>query len=694
MDSDFHASLREKLAGLKPTCGGQLQWPCSTSGETTQEGRQFQGTSEKEATSCSLPSRCSLDQLHSFDKERGTATDDQIAPAHGAALSEARGCPELGFYAGLVCDLLPDKELRGHTLADPISKSMARPSRRPSSDSLAVLPHPGHHQRTDRPVSETQTSTGGRTDQNSCHKESDHSGGFELPVSSPALPAATTGNWSESIDLLGHHGVSFGAPTTGLPGTSQLRSVLCDGFSSEQRRSCALEAPDLLAERLALQPDETTGGILTLASHWSSPETTRATTLADCSGHPPAPTPSRGETLKAQWIEKIHILQCGNEGNWCYANAGLVTLIWTLLHATSFDEYTFGTAWEAVRSVELASHPSLAGLFEGQTSSDQRDIAEFTSEVLAWCKSSRASQAWERRFVTPDGTCCLEKGGDFQPVALVHLFELDAEQTTLAALLVPWLHCHSMPTALTQRGGPKVFFLDRLIDCARLLGHFHHVDFLVPFHLPFFVNDGLDLNWEEHVTVAAVAHLGDSHRGHFRALLREPATGELWICDDNRPPEAIQHVPEFFYTRSVLFWTLPSRAMDKSGDELAPSMPDFYRPLNPGMDTSSWTTPSFTLTQVAREQLGSDATPVALLPPRPRWTLSPTWSARPLADHMTHRSCQCGMTRTFVSWARVTWLLRIRHLAPHLLQLGGNRELRLMLQLLLSRRLRRPRTKR
>ncbi|CAK9040860.1 unnamed protein product, partial [Durusdinium trenchii] len=113
----------------------------------------------------------------------------------------------------------------------------------------------------------------------------------------------------------------------------------------------------------------------------------------------------------AQWIEKIHILQCGNEGNWCYANAGLVTLIWTLLHATSFDEYTFGTAWEAVRSVELASHPSLAGLFEGQTSSDQRDIAEFTSEVLAWCKSSRASQAWERRFVTPDGTCCLEKGG-------------------------------------------------------------------------------------------------------------------------------------------------------------------------------------------------------------------------------------------------------------------------------------------
>ena len=39
-------------------------------------------------------------------------------------------------------------------------------------------------------------------------------------------------------------------------------------------------------------------------------------------------------------------------------------------------------------------------------------------------------------------------------------------------------------------------------------------------------------------------------------------------------------------------------------------------------------------------------------------------------------------------------IIRIRHLAPHLLQLGGNRELRLMLQLLLSRRLRRPRTKR
>ena len=60
--------------------------------------------------------------------------------------------------------------------------------------------------------------------------------------------------------------------------------------------------------------------------------------------------------------------------------------------------------------VKAKAFPPLAGssspsgsLTLGALAPDsQRDIAEFTSEVLAWCKSSRASQAWERRFVTPD----------------------------------------------------------------------------------------------------------------------------------------------------------------------------------------------------------------------------------------------------------------------------------------------------
>lgn len=184
--------------------------------------------------------------------------------------------------------------------------------------------------------------------------------------------------------------------------------------------------------------------------------------------------------MKHQWINQLLVMQCANTANWCYANAGLVTMFWSLLHSSSFDEYTFRTAWDAVQGllqsvtadepVVLASHPCLAELFEGTPHQNQRDIGELISEALLWCKSSRLSQAWERRFEASGSLCCYESGSDFQPIALVHLYELDKKRVTLTELLTPWLHCHSMTTAFTNSQGPKVFFLDRLIDSTRLHG--------------------------------------------------------------------------------------------------------------------------------------------------------------------------------------------------------------------------------
>lgn len=165
----------------------------------------------------------------------------------------------------------------------------------------------------------------------------------------------------------------------------------------------------------------------------------------------------------------------------------------------------------------------------------------------------QTSQAWERRLATSAGIICFEAGSDTQPVALVHLYELDAEKVTLS-------------TAFTGPMGPKVFFLDRLIDCKRLLGHFNYVAFEEVFYLPFFLNEGLDLSWVPYRVTAAVAHLQTSIGGHFRALLRDPQTDRLLLCDDNHAPQEVDTIPDFFHTRGVLFWALACTA-ESSEDE-------------------------------------------------------------------------------------------------------------------------------
>lgn len=144
--------------------------------------------------------------------------------------------------------------------------------------------------------------------------------------------------------------------------------------------------------------------------------------------------------MKRKWMEDLCNLACTNDSNWCYANAGLISLLWTLVHSASFNEYTYGHIWTVTQgllrstrvdeTIALHRHPALTDLFQGTPSGEQRDIAEFVSEVLAWCRTTQISQAWERRFENSEGCHCYEAGSDFQPVALVHLYELDAEKLT------------------------------------------------------------------------------------------------------------------------------------------------------------------------------------------------------------------------------------------------------------------------
>ena len=390
-----------------------------------------------EETSEAILSSQQLDLIH---EKRREWSGHEIMQVDGATSDQARGLPQLGLYAGLVCAVLPTGELRSLATPASHSKAMARPSCRPSHDPPALLLDSGCDQRVDQQVPETQTPAFRRLHQASGDQEPDHPGRLQLPASHMAPPAQAPGHQSDGSHLLVQHGDTLGHPSASILGTDQLCPLFRDGLPAGSERGRSLEIADIHAQRFPLEPLTPVDGISPVASDRCTPEATWTPEVQAGTRHSDGPATSRGEEMKRKWMEDLCNLACTNDSNWCYANAGLISLLWTLVHSASFNEYTYGHIWTVTQgllrstrvdeTIALHRHPALTDLFQGTPSGEQRDIAEFVSEVLAWCRTTQISQAWERRFENSEGCHCYEAGSDFQPVALVHLYELDAEKLT------------------------------------------------------------------------------------------------------------------------------------------------------------------------------------------------------------------------------------------------------------------------
>ena len=102
-------------------------------------------------TSEAILSSQQLDLIH---EKRREWSGHEIMQVDGATSDQARGLPQLGLYAGLVCAVLPTGELRSLATPASHSKAMARPSCRPSHDPPALLLDSGCDQRVDQQVPE------------------------------------------------------------------------------------------------------------------------------------------------------------------------------------------------------------------------------------------------------------------------------------------------------------------------------------------------------------------------------------------------------------------------------------------------------------------------------------------------------------------------------------------------------------
>ena len=210
---------------------------------------------------------------------------------------------------------------------------MAKPSSRPSDDASTQLSHPSRRCRTGHSLSEAQDTVAGRLHQEGCHPKQDGHGGSQLPTPDLELQTSKPGDYADRSNCLEHHGVPPRPSSASFLGTGQLHQILRHGGPKQQGGSHPMETPDLPEERLLSKPSQAAGRLVPVESGGCQDAPTWTPTFAAGSGPSADPSTTRGQALKLHWIDTIRILQCKNDANWCYLNAGLISMIWTLVHS-------------------------------------------------------------------------------------------------------------------------------------------------------------------------------------------------------------------------------------------------------------------------------------------------------------------------------------------------------------------------
>ena len=392
-----------------------------------------------------------------------------------------------------------------------------------------------------------------------------------------------------------------GPPERDVP-AGEHHSVQLHGQSELSGRNFSMATSSAAAERSAhgfaqiLVPSQ-----LMVADSGSAQASESAT-------QPPGPGPARGHhapacTLNSDMtssalLRTILNTSLSNDSNWCYLNSSLMSFVWTLLHRRDCDPCQMGKVSSVCHAllqqprgeaIALATMPELHTLLMHTSETGPRDCAEFTAELLSWCQCDCVDMHWERRVSATNGVICEESGGKHQPLALDGLYELDLTHPTVTDLCQMWTYGHGMRAAFTCSVGIEVCF-------HRYLGHFQCLDSLSTTELPFFYDQGVDLQWSAFRIQSIACHTGSSISGHFRAILR--STEGWYVCQDHEPPSFFLHPPKWCLERAVLAWLIP--ITEAHSDSMSQDSPSGFEPepcalmpmlqVTTGQPTSSVTT--------------------------------------------------------------------------------------------------------
>ena len=269
-------------------------------------------------------------------------------------------------------------------------------------------------------------------------------------------------------------------------------------------------------------------------------------------------------------------LQLANTSNVCYANAGVSTVLWTMLCVQPFMPAEWGPHFNDLTVFLMTSGGSTTleteswfaeilmswGTQMPLQRGSQQDSCEFLCHLIRWLETNMYHMGWERRYVEKE-QCHVDDRT--QPNMLIRLcFEphmVFLQSCTIDDLIRPWHQDKGMCTCLLQAPQCVLLQIDRMhqTDDGELHKCHCQLNLIQTCSIPIFRDDKLRFGFVDYVPVAAIAHLGIDQAGHYRCALRtQPAAYEpgmsaaQWLLtDDNCKPTLSWHIPDWFGQNTV-----------------------------------------------------------------------------------------------------------------------------------------------
>jgi len=285
-----------------------------------------------------------------------------------------------------------------------------------------------------------------------------------------------------------------------------------------------------------------------------------------------------------QLLQRLAHLTLANPSNLCFANATVLSMMWSTLSTNTWTETYWGTQ---CRELLILLHGQDCATLTDQAwfqqimrcwgerdplfdpgNIMQQDAAEFVATWFSILQSTAFDIRWEKRLESHQMVQILDTGSMYSPICLK--FDATLAQLPicdLTQLWQVWNDVDGMRTGMTTAPPCLCVQVDRCIMDG--LNQVSKCECKIqtddPCLVPVFSADTLQCVKVEYHVQAVTAHLGADQAGHIRAALRlapsivqEIHPANWLLTEDWQQPTAVWDIPNWMKRNSTMFWLVRS----------------------------------------------------------------------------------------------------------------------------------------
>ena len=290
---------------------------------------------------------------------------------------------------------------------------------------------------------------------------------------------------------------------------------------------------------------------------------------------------------QAQLVDIVAKMSLANPSNWCFCNAAVYSLCWTLLSLHTYEPAFWGTQRNDIMTFLHAADSNLCSLATHKffrdimrcwerdetgmpsASISQHDSSEFVQVWLSLLQAPTFQMQWEKRVDLADATHVMDSSRESHtpPCLRFDDFNMLAPFCSLNALVTTWHQADGMQTALLQASACICVHIDRCVLGSDLNVHkcTSKLQIDEECFFPVFQGDSIACANHAYTVVAAMAHLGSDMAGHYRSAMRiQPLilnrTQPIrWlVTDDWMPPQATWNLRSWMQENVTMVWLVRS----------------------------------------------------------------------------------------------------------------------------------------